>query len=144
MSNISIIQGEIFNDERGRISSLNSFHFDEIKRTYIIYHPDQSVIRGWHAHKFERKWFYCIKGHFSVALVKPDNWEEPSHNLKAEIFHLTENDSKILCVPAGYANCLKAHEQDSIIQVFSDKVFEEALNDSWRFPKEMWVEWNNV
>ena len=142
MSDIKIIQGEIFRDERGQISSLNEFHFDGIKRTYIIHHPDASVIRGWHAHQFERKWFYCIKGAFSVALVKIDNWENPSPDLSAEVFHLTENDSRLVCVPAGYANCLKAHETGSIMQVYSDKILSEALGDSWRYDKSMWVDWS--
>ncbi len=142
MSDIQVIQGEIFRDERGQISSLNEFHFEGVKRTYIIHHPDASVIRGWHAHQFERKWFYCIKGAFSVALVKIDNWENPSPELSAEVFHLTENDSRLVCVPAGYANCLKAHEAGSIMQVYSDKILSEALGDSWRYDKSMWVDWS--
>lgn len=141
MSGIKVIQGEIFRDERGQISSLNEFHFDGVRRTYIIHHPDSSVVRGWHAHQHERKWFYCIKGKFSVALVKIDNWDSPSANLKAEVFHLDADDSKIVCVPAGYANCLKAMEDDSIMQVFSDKTLKEALGDSWRYDKELWHKW---
>ena len=141
MSEIKVIPGEIFKDERGQISSLNEFHFEGVKRTYIIQHPDSSVIRGWHAHQYERKWFYCIKGKFSVALVKVDNWEVPSPTLKAEVFHLDENDSKIVCVPAGYANCLKAMENGAIMQVFSDKTLQEALGDSWRYDKSLWHNW---
>lgn len=144
MSDIKVIQGEIFHDERGQISSLNDFHFEGVKRTYIIHHPDASVIRGWHAHQFERKWFYCIKGSFTVALVKVDDWDNPSSDLQAELFHLSENDSRIVCVPAGYANCLKAHEAESIMQVYSDKILSEALLDSWRYDKNMWVNWNDV
>ena len=144
MSEIKVIRGEIFRDERGQISSLNEFHFEGVRRTYIIHHPDASVVRGWHAHQFERKWFYCIKGSFSVALVKVDNWENPSSDLKAEVFHLTAEESRIVCVPAGYANCLKAHEPGSIMQVFSDKVLPEALGDSWRYDKSMWVDWNSL
>lgn len=141
MSEIKVIQGEVFRDERGQISSLNEFHFEGVKRTYIIHHPDASVVRGWHAHQHERKWFYCIKGRFSVALVKVDDWNNPSPNLKAEVFHLDENDSKIVCVPAGYANCLKAQEDGAIMQVFSDKILQEALGDSWRYDKSMWHQW---
>lgn len=144
MTEIKVIQGEIFHDERGQISSLNDFHFEGVKRTYIIHHPDASVIRGWHAHQFERKWFYCIKGSFTVALVKVDDWDNPSSDLQAELFHLSEKDSRIVCVPAGYANCLKAHEADSIMQVYSDKILSEALLDSWRYDKNMWVNWNDV
>lgn len=144
MTEIKVIQGEIFHDERGQISSLNDFHFEGVKRTYIIHHPDASVIRGWHAHQFERKWFYCIKGSFSVALVKVDNWEEPSEDLEVELFHLSDKDSCIVCVPAGYANCLKAHEANSIMQVFSDKILSEAIHDSWRYDKNKWVNWSEI
>lgn len=141
MSEIKVIQGEVFRDERGQISSLNEFHFEGVKRTYIIHHPDASVVRGWHAHQHERKWFYCVKGRFSVALVKVDDWDNPSPNLKAEVFHLDENDSKIVCVPAGYANCLKAQKDGAIMQVFSDKTLEDALGDSWRYDRNMWHQW---
>lgn len=142
MSEIKIIQGEIFNDHRGQISSLNNFHFEGVRRCYIIHHPDASVVRGYHAHQFERKWFYCIKGAFTLALVKIDNWENPSKDLVPEIFELSDKQSCIICVPAGYANCLKAHTPDSIMEVFSDKTLDEALGDSWRYDKDMWVDWS--
>lgn len=144
MSKITVIQGEIFRDERGQISSLNEFDFEGVRRTYIIHHPDADVVRGWHAHQHERKWFYCIKGEFSVALVKIDDWKSPSSDLEAEVFHLTENDSKIVCVPAGYANSLKAKTANSVMQVFSDKRLEDALGDSWRYDKEMWHNWKDI
>lgn len=144
MENIEVIEGEIFRDHRGQISSLNSFHFEGIKRCYIIHHPDVTVIRGWHAHREERKWFYCVKGRFSVALVKIDDWDHPNPNLSAETFLLTENDSKLVCVPKGYANCLKAHDKDSIMLVLSDKTLDEALEDSWRYDNGLWVIWDNI
>ena len=139
---ITVIEGEIFNDYRGRISSLNDFHFDNIKRSYIITHSSTSIIRGWHAHQFEQKWFYCPKGSFTLALVKIDNWDSPSENLEAEIFSLNENESRLIYVPAGYANCLKANEPNSIMIVYSDKILSEALGDSWRYDKDMWVDWS--
>lgn len=144
MDDIQVIQGEIFTDYRGKISSLNNFHFDGVRRAYMIHHPDVSVIRGWHAHKYERKWFYCVKGSFSVALVKIDNWEAPSQELRAEIFHLSEDDSKIVCVPEGYANCLKAKTEDAVMLVLSDKTLPDAYLDSWRYDSTLWVDWNNL
>lgn len=144
MNEIKVIKGEIFKDNRGQISSLNNFHFEGVKRTYIIHHPDISVIRGWHAHQHERKWFYCVKGKFSVALVKIDNWENPSKDLKPEIFHLSDAESQLVCVPAGYANCLKAHTPDSIMMVLSDVPLPEAYSDSWRYDSNLWVDWSNI
>lgn len=143
MSEIKRIEGEIFRDHRGTIASLNNFRFDGIERTYIIHHPDKNIIRGWHAHQFERKWFYCIKGSFTIALVEIDNWENPDPELPAEIFHISEEKSEIICVPAGYANCVKANEDGSILQVYSDKILTEAVKDSWRYDSNMWVDWSN-
>ncbi len=142
MSDIKVIDGEIFRDARGQISSLNSLEFEGIERCYFIHHPDISVVRGWHGHQFEKKWFYCVKGSFTLAFVKPDNWENPSTNLEAEIFELNEDNSRIICVPEGYANCLKASIKDSVLLVFSGKRYEEALSDSWRYDKDMWVDWS--
>ena len=69
MSEIKVINGEIHSDARGFISSLNNFRFDDVQRVYFIHHPDTSVVRGWHAHQFEKKWYYCVKGQFSMAFV---------------------------------------------------------------------------
>ena len=144
MDEVKVIEGEIFRDHRGQISSLNNFHFDGVRRCYMIHHPDSSIIRGWHAHRNERKWFYCVKGRFSVALVKVNDWNNPDPKLCADVFHLTENDSKLVCVPKGYANCLKAYDKDSIMLVLSDKTLDEAASDSWRYDKSLWVDWDNI
>ena len=144
MEAIKVIKGEIFKDERGQISSLNNFRFGEVERFYFIHHPDTRVIRGWHGHQFEKKWFYCVKGAFTLALVKIDNWENPSNDLIPEIFQLSDDDSKIVCVPKGYANCIKASYPYSILLVYSGKTLSEAKNDSWRYDKDLWVDWSTV
>jgi dTDP-4-dehydrorhamnose 3,5-epimerase len=142
MSEIKIIQGEIFVDHRGQISSLNDFRFDGVRRFYFIHHPDRRVVRGWHGHRFEKKWFYCVKGSFTLGLVKPDNWENPAKDLTAEIVHLAGNESNIVCVPEGYANCIKAGADGSILLVFSGKTLPEAYSDSWRYDSSLWVDWS--
>lgn len=144
MSAIKIIQGELFRDNRGAIQSLNDFRFDGVERFYVIHHPDTSVIRGWHGHRHEKKWFYCIKGAFTLAFVKIDDWENPSPELEPEIFRLEETDSRIICLPEGYANCIKASVPDSALLVFSGKILSEALGDSWRYDATMWVDWNQI
>ena len=142
MSEIKIIEGEVFRDERGRINSLNDFHFDGVRRCYFICHPDPSVVRGWHGHQHERKWFSCVKGDFTLACVKIDDWEHPSPELKPEIFRLSDERSCLVCVPEGYANCLKTTTAGSIMAVFSDKILPDAFQDSWRYDKNLWVDWS--
>lgn len=141
MIEVKTIQGEIFTDQRGQISSLNDFVFEGVERFYFIHHPDKNVVRGWHGHQHEKKWFYCVKGSFTIALVQIDNWEQPSTDLVADIIPLSEKDSKIVCVPEGYANCIKAGEDESILLVFSGKRVPEAYEDSWRYDKDLWVDW---
>jgi dTDP-4-dehydrorhamnose 3,5-epimerase len=142
MSEITIIQGEIFEDHRGMIYSLNDFILNGVKRYYLIHHPNTSIIRGWHAHQFEKKWFYCVKGSFTIAFVKIDDWENPSTDLPAEIYQLTDQKSEIICLPEGYANCLKANVPNSILLVFSGKILSEAVGDSWRYDSSLWLDWS--
>ena len=142
MADVKIIDGEIFRDQRGQISSLNAFRFPGVERFYFIHHPDTSVIRGWHGHQHEKKWFYCVKGAFTVGLVEIDDWENPSPDLKAQKYHLTEAESRIICVPEGYANCIKASIPGSILLVFSGKTLPEAYSDSWRYDSKLWITWS--
>ncbi len=142
MADVKVIDGEIFRDQRGQISSLNAFRFPGVERFYFIHHPDVSVIRGWHGHQHEKKWFYCVKGAFTIGLVEIDNWENPSPELKAQKYHLTEQESRIICVPEGYANCVKASIPGSILLVFSGKTLPEAYSDSWRYDSKLWITWS--
>ena len=142
MADVKVIDGEIFRDQRGQISSLNAFRFPGIERFYFIHHPDTSVIRGWHGHQHEKKWFYCVKGAFTIGLVEIDDWENPSPDLKAQKYHLTEQESRIVCVPEGYANCIKASIPGSVLLVFSGKTLPEAYSDSWRYDSKLWITWS--
>ena len=142
MSEIKVIQGEIFTDHRGQISSLNDFRFGEVQRVYFIHQADRQIVRGWHGHQYEKKWFYCVKGSFTLALVKPNDWENPSKDLPAEIFYITEKESKVVCVPEGYANCIKAGKDNSVLMIFSGKTLPEAYSDSWRYDSNLWIDWS--
>ena len=144
MTGVKVIKGEIFNDARGQISSLNNFRFPGVERFYLIHHPDASVIRGWHGHQFEKKWFYCVQGSFTLGLVKIDNWDHPSHDLKPELYHLSKDKSDIVFVPEGYANCIKADIPDSILMVFSSKILSDALADSHRYEPNYWFDWSTL
>lgn len=139
-----IIDGDIFSDHRGNLAFVNDFGFNDIKRFYIIEHPDTEVIRAWQGHTIERKYFYVVQGTFCVAWVKIDNWENPSENLKAEYEILKAEKSRILCVPKGYANGLKALLPNSKIIVFSSLNLEESLNEKIRYESSKWFDWKSI
>ncbi len=141
MSEIKLLDGGIFTDHRGQISYANDLDMSEVARFYVIHHSDTSVIRAWHAHQHEKKWFYVVRGSFTGAFVKIDDWEHPSLDLKPEVFHLSAQKSQVLCVPEGYANGFQAEKPDSILLVFSSKILSEAVHDSWRYDPHWWMTW---
>ena len=89
-----------------------------------------------------KKWFYCVKGAFTIGLVEIDDWETPSPELKVQKYHLTEQESRIICIPEGYANCIKASIPGSILLVFSGKTLPEAYSDSWCYDNKLWITWS--
>lgn len=141
MSEIKLVEGGIFTDYRGRISHVNGLDMSEVERFYVIHHNDVDIVRAWHGHRYEKKWFYVVKGAFTGAFVKVDDWENPSRDLVPEVFQLSAERSQVLCVPEGYANGFKAEVPDSSLLVFSSKRYPECLGDSWRYPQEYWMRW---
>lgn len=137
-----IIKGGDFTDHRGFMRFVNDFRFENVKRFYFIKHPDTNVIRAWQGHQFEKKYFYPVAGCFVVAWVKIDDFIAPSINLIPEYHILSAHESKIISIPKGYANGLKALEPNSEILIFSDMDLEESVNEKIRFPSDWWLDWN--
>ena len=62
MSKVQVIEGEIFTDYRGLISSLNDFDFEGVERFYFIHHPDADVVRGWRCSSIREKMVLLREG----------------------------------------------------------------------------------
>lgn len=139
---ITLIDGGIHKDERGKISFVNSFDFHDVKRFYLIQNSSIDIIRAWQGHKIETKYFYVISGSFLVCGVKIDDWKHPSENLPVEKYILLEDKSQILKIPSGYANGIKALQEESKLLIFSTSSLEESKNDDYRFDKNLWRNWN--
>ena len=137
-----IIQGANFRDERGGLNFFNEFDMSDIIRMYEISPSDTDNIRGWQAHKHEKKWFYCNSGSFIVNLIEVDNFESPSQALVAEQFVLEASKPNVLEITGGYATGFRAKEANSKLIVFSNFSLEESKNDDFRFPFDEWdAEW---
>ncbi len=136
--NFSIITGGIFKDNRGSISHVNDFDMEKIKRFYVVENTLENPKRTWQGHQFESKWFFVLKGSFLVGLVQPDNWENPSKDLKVETLVLKDSQSDILHIPCGYANGIVSLEQGSKLLVFSDFDIEKAATDNIKFDIHTW------
>ena len=57
-----LIEGGIFEDERGALSHVNDFDLSKIKRMYVTSNANTSFVRAWMAHKIESRWFFCTQG----------------------------------------------------------------------------------
>lgn len=133
-----IIQGGNFLDHRGSISYVNDFSFKGIERFYIISNSDENPIRAWQGHKLDAKNFYCVSGAFKIHFVKIDNWENPSKDLRIETIIVSESDSKIVHIPAGFANAIESLETNSKLISFSNLPLANVAEDDVRYPYDFW------
>lgn len=133
-----IIQGGNFSDHRGTISYVNDFKFTDIERFYIISNSERNPIRAWQGHKLDSKNFYCLTGSFNIHFIKIDNWENPSKELTVETIYVSANDSKIVHIPAGYANAIESLEKDSKLISFSTLPLANVGDDDVRYASDYW------
>lgn len=134
----NLLEGLNFSDERGSIKFFNSFNMSEIIRMYEISPGNTTIKRGWQGHKNEKKWFYCYTGEFVVNLIKLDNFETPTSELKPERFLLEAHSPRVLEISGGYATGFKASKEGSKLLVFSNYTLEQSKNDDFRYPIEKW------
>lgn len=137
-----IIEGGKFVDHRGSMRFVNDFSFVGVKRFYFIKHPDIDFVRAWQGHKNECKYFYVIKGSFIIAWVKIDNIKSPSMDLKPDFAVFNDTKSQLLYLPKGYANGLKALEEDSEVLIFSDMELEQSVKEKIRYDSHLWFNWD--
>lgn len=133
-----IIQGGNFSDHRGTISFVNDFSFKDIERFYIISNSDENPIRAWQGHKLDAKNFYCLIGSFKIHFVKIDNWEIPSKDLNIETVLVNALESKIVHIPAGYANAIESLETNSKLISFSTLPLANVSDDDVRYDSDYW------
>lgn len=136
--NPKVIQGGNFSDHRGTISYVNDFSFKDIERFYIISNSDENPIRAWQGHKLDAKNFYCLAGSFKIHFVKIDNWDNPSKDLTIETVFVNAQESKIVHIPAGYANAVQSLEKDSKLISFSTLPLANVNEDDVRYDSNYW------
>src|SRR5690606_24952139 len=129
----NFIEGGKAEDHRGQIRFVNGFDMKDVKRFYIIKNSDLELIRGWRAHKLEQRWFYVLSGSFSLAIVKIDNWQNPSKNLVVDEIILNSLENRLIHLPCGNGTAFKALEEESEILVFADHYLDHAKFDDYTY-----------
>ena len=140
-----IINGGNHIDDRGTVSFINEFSLEKIKRFYIIENSQIDTVRAWQGHKNQPRYFHVVSGSFWVACVRVDDWAEPSKSLIAEVFRLeSDKQTSVLYIPPGYANGIKAIDENSKLISFCEDLLDENSDDNYRYDQNMWLDWNNL
>ena len=143
MQQAGIIVGKKFSDLRGSLFAFNDFDMSQVVRFYEIAPANTELIRGWQGHLKEKKWFHCLKGSFMINIIELGDNESSKNTLEPVKVILSDRDPEVLFVPQGCATAIKAIEENSRIQVFSNFTLEESKNDDIRFPLDQWsVNWS--
>lgn len=129
-----LIKGKIHKDNRGNLSYNNDFDAKAIKRIYIIDNHNTLIIRAWQGHKIEQRWFSVVTGIFKISLIKIDNWDNPTKNLKSQEYILSSDTLDILHIPNGYISSIQALEKSSKLLVMADHLLGEII-DEYRYPQ---------
>ncbi|TDQ24096.1 WxcM-like domain-containing protein [Tenacibaculum caenipelagi] len=130
--NPKIISGSSFKDGRGELNFNNLFKATEIKRIYTIQNVNTSFIRRWQGHKIEQRWFTVVTGSFRIELIRIDDWELPSTNLKREVFEISDKQLDVLYIPSGFISSIQAMEENSKLLVMSDYFLNE-IEDNYKY-----------
>lgn len=139
---IRLIKGGIAVDDRGDVSFVNDFNFQNIKRSYMVSNHAEGFVRAWHGHKMESKYVMVVKGAALIGAIKVDDWVTPSPDLKATRYVLSEKSPSVLFIPAGYANGFMSLTNDAKLIFFSTSTLEESLGDDYRFDSRLWDIWS--
>ncbi len=138
----TLIAGGLAADDRGEIAFANDFHFEGVKRFYLVSNYRQGFVRAWHGHQRESKYVMAASGTALVGAVRIDDWRQPSRDLPVSRFVLAANRPSVLYIPAGYANGFMSLTADLRLIFFSTSTLEESQKDDFRYDARHWDIWN--
>lgn len=138
LEKISIITGKTMSDQRGDVSFVNGFDFKGVKRFYQIKNSSLNVVRAFHGHLKETKYFYVVSGSILLAAVYIDDPKSPNKNTHVHKIILSHQKPSIVRIPPSYANGFKSLEENTTIVVFSTSSLRESLSDDYRYSWDYW------
>jgi dTDP-4-dehydrorhamnose 3,5-epimerase-like enzyme len=136
-----LLRGSLAIDDRGIVSFVNDFTFDDVRRFYMVSNHQSGFVRAWHGHRNEAKYVIAVTGAALVCCVEIDDWESPSRDLEVKRFVLEERSPAVLRVPPGYVNGFMTLTPDAKLIFFSTATLSESTGDDIRFPARYWDPW---
>jgi dTDP-4-dehydrorhamnose 3,5-epimerase-like enzyme len=139
-----LIEGGLGVDDRGEVAFVNDFHFEGVKRCYVVSNHRAGLVRAWHAHRVEAKYVMMSQGSAIVAAVSIDDWERPSKDAHVHRFVLSAKRPSVLSIPSGYANGFMSLTPDARMIFFSTATLEESREDDVRYDAYYWDPWHVI
>jgi len=136
-----LIRGGVSTDDRGRVLFANDFDLIGCRRLYFVENFAVGTVRGWHAHRHERKWVLAVSGAALAACVEIDDWESPSKNQEVHRFVLDAGNPGVLSIPPGFANGAMSLAPQTKLLYLSDAALGASLDDDVRYPAKYWDPW---
>jgi len=127
---------EVFSDDRGVFvpfwETQGEVTMPAIKRVYYVVNDSPGIVRGFHYHKKEWKYFTIIKGSAKFIAINPKNPKE------IYTFISSQRKSNSIVIPPGYANGWMSLTKDTILICCSTLTTKESLKDDKRFDPYKW------
>ena len=130
----TLIKGQMYSDERGKVYHINEFDLSQIKRMYIIENMNIIDHRGWKGHSIENRWFYCQIGEIEIHVVSIECFE--TKKPKIDIFNLNSDNLDVLFVPNGFATIIKQNVINSRVVAMSDYFIGESDDENLRWDSD--------
>lgn len=133
---ITLFNGSSIVDDRGLLSFVNEFDFADkgIRRFYNIENHRSGFCRAWHGHLGETKYLFAEKGVILVGLI-------PIPEIKCRTptkIILSENNPKVLQIPANYFNGIQTLTDGAKLKVYSTSTLEQSIHDDIRLSFDYW------
>jgi dTDP-4-dehydrorhamnose 3,5-epimerase len=135
---IKIVDGGLAVDDRGVISFVNEFDFQNVKRFYQLENFSKQTVRAWHGHLKEGKYIFVNSGSIILGVVHLDKTSNPSKSKEITRIILSSKKPQIVYVPPGYANGFRVIEENTKITFYSTASLEESEGDDYRYPFDYW------
>lgn len=127
-----LFDGGVAIDDRGKVTFVNDFNFKDVKRFYMVENHSKGFVRAWHGHRKEGKYAFVVSGAVKLAVVKMDDDSDSAVHVLSAV------KPQILWIPPGYYNGFKTLTDDAKIIFYSTVTMEEAKDDDYRNPADMW------
>jgi dTDP-4-dehydrorhamnose 3,5-epimerase-like enzyme len=132
------VEYPVFADDRGTFAPfINGFggiapKGIEARRMYYVVNDTKGIVRGFHYHKKEWKFFVIVSGSAKFVALNPDTPNDKHQ------FISSARKNNLIIIPPFYANGWVSLSDNTILLCASSSTTQESLKDDKRFDPYKW------